>query len=146
MSRSLLSVAFLFVSIFLSTACQDLGKVPEEVKQAFAAKYPGEDEPDWRVDRNGNYEAHFKQDGDKYRADFSPSGKWVETERSIKKKELPDAVKATLEEKYKDVKIVELEWVNHAQKGIFYDVELKELGQKFDVEINEQGTIIGIEQ
>ncbi len=145
MIRSLFFLCFLFLAASFWPACQDIGKVPEVVKTAFQSKYPGEKDQDWHVDRNGNYEAHFKKDGDKYRVDFSPAGDWIETERSIKKKDLPGPVKETIEREYDDAKIVELEWVDNAKKGIFYDIELKEGGQKFDVEINAEGQVIGME-
>ena len=50
------------------------GNAPEAVKEAFQAKYPGENDPDWHQDAHGNYEANFKQKGEKYRADFAENG------------------------------------------------------------------------
>ncbi|GJM35242.1 MAG: hypothetical protein DHS20C18_42430 [Saprospiraceae bacterium] len=143
MKSLLFSVAFGLFGALMLGGCGKFGKVPDAVHAAFEAKYPGENKPDWQVDRNGNFEAHFKEDGEKFRADFSPSGAWIETERSIKRKELPDAVKEAIEKQYKDIKIVEVEWVDHAQRGIFYDVEFKEGGRKYDVEFSTQGTIVG---
>lgn len=80
-------------------SCQDTvssGKAPAVVQTNFEKMYPGENDPDWSVDKNGNYEAHFKKDGERYRADYRPDGTWVETESSIKKSDLPKAVKKVL--------------------------------------------------
>ena len=115
---------------------------PREVQIAFEKKYPGENDPDWHKDSNGNFESHFKKDGKSYRADFSPDGNWIETERSIKKDDLPKAVKNTIESSYKDWEITEIEEVEHFSKGKFYDVEFKQKGKNKDVEVNENGTII----
>jgi len=117
-------------------------QAPEEVKKAFEEKYPGEKHSNWKIDRNGNYESHFKKDGKKYRADFTPQGIWIETERSIKKKELPELVRQKLKSDYDDYEIVELEETRHHSKGLFYDVELKKDGKKQDVEFNVAGKIL----
>ena len=118
-------------------------KVPDVVKAAFAKKYPDEKKEKWNVDRNNNYEAEFKEGGEKFKADFTPDGMWIET--GIEKKDLPKAVEKAIEEKFKDVKIVEIERADHHKKGLFYDVEFKENGKKFDIEFNAEGTIIGRE-
>lgn len=120
--------------------CQ--AQVPESVKISFEEKYPGEKHSKWKTDRNGNFETHFKKDGKEYRADFSPSGAWIETERSIKKKELPELVRQKLKSEYHDYEIVELEETRHHSKGLFYDVELKKDGKKQDVELNVNAKIL----
>ena len=136
---------YILVSIlFLLTYCSAISQneVPVKVQENFEKKYPGENDPDWHIDKNGNFESHFKIDGEKYRADFSPNGNWIETENNIKKKELPKAIKRILNKKYKDVKIYEIEKVDHFSKGIFYDVELKIDGKKKDIEFKGDGSVI----
>jgi len=139
-----------FISIFWIVACNETnaqkGDTPEAVKNSFQLKYPGENDPDWHTDRNGNYEANFKKKGVHYRADYSPNGQWIETENSIKEKELPDPIKKLLKDKYDDFKIIELEFVSHYKKGEFYDLEIKEKGKdKFDLEVKADGRVIGRE-
>ena len=120
-------------------------KVPDVVGLAFEQKYPNEKKEKWNIDRNGNYEAQFKEGGELFKADFTPDGMWIETETSLKKKDLPKAVKEAIKTQYKDVKIVEIERTDHYKKGLFYDVEFKQNGKKFDIEFNAEGTIIGRE-
>jgi len=129
----------------LTSACQKMGReTPEAVTKSFQAKYPGENDPDWRIDRNGNYEAHFKKSGIHYRADYTPAGTWIETENSVKKKELPEPISKLLKDKYDDHKIVELEFVTHYQKGEFFDLVLKPKGEdKFDLMVKANGQVIG---
>lgn len=114
---------------------------PEAVKKAFEKKYPGENDPDWEKDSHGNYESHFKIDGIKYRADFSPSGQWIETETSINKKDLPKVIREIIEKDYEG-EISEVEKVEHHSKGLFYDVEFKRKGKNKDIEFKADGTII----
>ncbi|WP_452224463.1 PepSY-like domain-containing protein [Lacinutrix chionoecetis] len=114
-------------------------QTPEAVKTAFQTKYPGENDPDWEMDSNGNYESHFKIDGIKYRADFSPNGDWVETETSIDKKDLPKAIKEAIKKNYGSEEITEIEKVDSATKGEFYDVEFKQKGKNKDVEFRASG-------
>lgn len=137
----------LYLVLFSSTlplacASQDNDNVPKAVNESFQKKYPGENDPDWEIDRNGNYEAHFKKQGIKYNVDFSPEGQWIETETKVDKKDLPEAIQAVIKDKYEDIKIVEIELVLHHSKGTFYDVEFKKDGDKFDVEFDTMGQII----
>ncbi len=120
--------------------------VPQMVKEAFQNKYPNEHDPDWEQDDHDYWEAHFKKDGVHYRADFTAEGAWVETENSVKKDEIPDAVKKTIREKYPDREIIEIEHVQSAREGDFYDVEFKQEGKNMDVEIRKDGTVITVEQ
>ncbi|MCB7480152.1 PepSY-like domain-containing protein [Christiangramia sediminis] len=115
---------------------------PEAVQMAFQKKYPGENDPDWKQDEHGYWESHFKQDGEKYRADFNADGSWVETENDIKEEELPEAIKNVIKEKYSDHEITEIEFVDNAEKGKFYDVEFKQKGKNKDVMFREDGSII----
>jgi len=120
--------------------------IPVAVLTTFQEKYPDEKSPDWGVDNHGWYEAHFKKDGEKYRADFRPSGEWIETENDIKEKNLPKVIKDIIREQFQDYKVVEVERVTHHEKGLFYDVEFKKDGKKMDVEFNEKGEAIGMER
>ncbi len=136
-----------FLFILLGLSCQQAvssQEVPKAVKDNFEIMYPGEDDPDWHIDSHGYYEANFKKKGIKYRADYFKDGRWFETETSIKKKELPKAIREVIEEKYDGYKITEIEKVEHYTKGLFYDVEFKRKGKNKDVEFKEDGTIIYI--
>ncbi|MFC7357207.1 PepSY-like domain-containing protein [Jejudonia soesokkakensis] len=117
-----------------------VSEVPKAVQKAFVEKYPGENDPDWAIDAHGNWESHFKIDGEKYRADYASDGSWIETENSIKKENLPDAIKTAIKKNYGDLKITEVEHVTSATKGEFYDVEFKQKGKNKDVEFRADGS------
>ena len=132
---------FLLYLVFIgcATAQKD---TPQAVQDAFEKKYPGENDPDWHKDSNGNFESSFKQDGKSLRADFSPDGHWIETERSIKKDDLPKAVENTIDKNFEEWEIAEIEEVHHYKKGKFYDIEFKQKGKNKDVEVDEKGKIL----
>lgn len=139
----LLNNFFLPLYFLFFTACGTIaGQIPDAVKEAFAKQYPGENDPDWHLDKNGNFEAKFKQKGVHYRADYTPKGVWIETETNIKEKELPKAIKKVLKAQYDGFKISEIEKVESSKKGTFYDVEFKVNGGKQDVEFNASGQVI----
>ena len=140
----LLKASSLLLLVILFISCNNTvnGQVPKTVKTAFKNKYPSEKNPNWEKDSHGNFEAHLKKDGKKYRADFSPKGNWIETELSINKENLPKAIKKVISSKFKDEDITEVEYVQSATKGIFYDVEFKQKGKNKDVEFRENGQII----
>jgi len=148
MKRFLLVVAGILMVGMVSCQEKKDGKdrknqeVPEAVAMAFQKKYPGESDPDWEQDDHGYWESHFKIDGEKYRADFNADGSWVETENDIKTKNLPESIKKVIEEKYSEYEITEVEHVQNAKKGEFYDVEFKQKGKNKDVEFREDGTEI----
>jgi len=134
----ILSIYFFLASCLANSQ----NEVPTEVKENFKKMYPNENDPDWHLDKNGNYESKFKKKGIHYRADYKPDGTWIETEQNIKKKELPKAILKRLKNDFDYEKIYEIEKVSNYKKGLFYDVELKIDGNKKDIEFLEDGTVL----
>ncbi|WP_224996029.1 PepSY-like domain-containing protein [Cesiribacter sp. SM1] len=114
----------------------------DAAKASFERQYPSATDVEWNEDANGYYEASFKQEGEKYRADYTKEGNWIETESSLKFDELPKTVQDVIEKDYDKDEITEIEQVDNAEKGKFYDVEFKQKGKNMDVEIRENGQII----
>ncbi len=131
--------SFLFaITAFLAMAGSLLA-VPPAVEKRFAELYPDVEPKGWEVDINGNWEAGFTRDSVDYRADFTPEGVWVETESNLKVEELPDAVQRAIKLDFGNDEIAEIERVEHPEKGIFFDVELKRDGKNQDIEYDEDG-------
>jgi hypothetical protein len=124
------------------SSCQTFenSDAPEVVQKAFKVKFPNENKPDFAQDEHGYWEAHFKKNGKKYRADFNADGTWIETENSIKYKELPKPVRDAIEKDFGDDPITEVEHVMSNKKGEFYDVEFKRKGKNYDVEYRKDGS------
>ena len=130
--------------LFLLPACEEAdpdGPLPQKIKDEWKKRYPDAEQiKDWEVDGNGYYEVRFKNDGEKLRADFTHYGRWIETERSLKWKDLPKAVQEAVKAgEYDKDKIDEIELTDHYRKGRFYDVEFEIDGKKIDVEYTEDG-------
>ncbi len=139
-----LVVSIILLFSFYFGSCQEgtQTETPSAVKETFKNLYPGENDPDWHLDAHGNYESNFKIEGIKYRADFAPSGEWIETESSIDVKELPKVIQDRIKQEYDDYEITEVERVEHATKGLFFDVEFKQKGKNKDVEFSPSGEIL----
>ena len=122
-----------------------LGQSPTKAANVWLDEhYAGLKDLEWERDAHDNYEAQFKHGGLKYRVDFDSSGHWIETERSIKWSDLPDAVKEALkhDEQFDKKEIAELEWVNSSKYGEFYEIEIKDKGKNTDLNYKPDGTRI----
>ncbi len=120
-----------------------LSDPPVKVLNAFQQKYPNAKEVSWNADRNGRHEADFKVGGTHYRADFNQDGTWVETETSVKWKDLPEATKESFKKESNQKSIVEIELVDSSKNGKFYDIEYKISVGKQDILITPDGKVIG---
>lgn len=113
--------------------------VPETVEEAFRKRYPDAGEVAWERDRNDYWEAKFDLGGITHRADFKEDGVWVETEVSRELGELPAAVQDAIRADYAEDEIAEIEEVDSAERGRFFDVEFRRRGKNHDVEYLENG-------
>ena len=128
--------SILLAAIIALTGCSKV-QTPDIVKVTFEKKYPEAVEISWNEDRNDMHEAHFRLEGEKYRADFLPDGTWIETEQSLEWEELPDKVQDVFKSKTKcnGDDIIEIEYVDHYEMGLFFDIEYKKKGKKKDISI-----------
>ncbi|MCC6723942.1 MAG: PepSY-like domain-containing protein [Saprospiraceae bacterium] len=131
-----------FLLAFLMASC-NLAEPPAAAVEAFKAKYPQAEKISWNIDRNGRHEAEYTLGDTHYRSDFEADGTWVETEHSVKWKDLPPAVQQAFEEEDKKKNIIELEAVDSQKEGIFYDIEYKIGDGKQDIRIAADGRVLG---
>lgn len=139
-STSLFCMIFSFSLVSCNAQTEKSGNNKWEA--GFAKKYSEAQDVKWNKDANGNNEAQFEMNGKKYQADFDDDGNWIETERSIKWGELPKPIQQQVEKDFDKDDLSEIEWVDHPEKGEFYDVEFKSKGQNKDVEFKADGTRI----
>lgn len=122
MKKSIFFFLFLFVVAF---ADAQLRKIPADVTDAFASRYPHATHVEWK-DKLQYFEATFKLNNSTITADFSSKGEWEGSERELNFEQLPDEVKdGFLKSKYSD-----------RQKNAVY--ELQELGKPLQYRINVQ--------
>ena len=110
-------------AVFVTTA--QLRKIPADVTEAFASRYPHATRVEWK-DKLHYFEATFELNGSIIAADFSSKGEWQSSERKLNFDDLPDEVKDGFQKsKYAD-----------RQRNAVY--ELQELGQPLQYRINVQ--------
>ena len=117
----------LFVFAFYLSACAE--KIPPQaVLTAFQQKFPAIKDIDWENEKNGEWEAEFEMNGTEMSANFTPDGKWLETEKEIKFTDLPAPVQDALKGK----KVKELAKIERADGTTIFEAEVKHKDLLFD--------------
>ncbi len=116
--------------------------VPEAVKTAFKQRFPQVKKVEFDRERNGEYEAEFKENGVKMSANFTADGIWRETETEIKVAELPTAVTQAIAAKYPKAKVVGAAKIETADKGTHYEADLKTGAKKSEILFDEAGNVV----
>ncbi len=111
--------------------------VPQAVKEAFAAKFPGVTVQKWEME--SEYEAEFKTAGREVEVNFYPDGTIAQIEHEIDIDELPDAVKVAVAKNYPHCEIEEAERVEKGDGTIVYEIDLS-----FEIHMTPEGKIAAI--
>lgn len=106
-------------------------KVPSAVQSAFSKAFTGIADAKWEKEK-GNYEANFKQNGQKMSALFDANGAWLETETDIAINTLPATVVDYVNKNYKGEKIKEAAKLKMANGDNNYEAEVKGTDLIFD--------------
>jgi hypothetical protein len=115
-------------------------KVPEKVKTSFNDKFPNAKKVEWEKEKDTEWEAEFKIDGQEFSAKFSSTGEWMETEQEVKKSEVPSAVLDILDQNFTGYEIEEVESVETpSDKSFEFEIEVDE--EEFEVMIDSNGTL-----
>ena len=116
MKNLMLLSAMLFTISF--SACSQ--KQPSgDIQKAFNEKFPTAKSVKWDMEEENEWEAEFKMDGAEMSAVFDAKGVWLETEKEISKKQIPEAIKATLDRDYQGYKVEEIEWLETPEQNGF---------------------------
>ena len=129
------------ITIGLSANCQGL-KVPEAVKNAFAAKFPTATNVSWGKENSKEYEAEFKMNNTAVSANFGLDGSWVETETTIPETDLPAPVINAIHVKFPGGKITRAEKLEKPGDKTFYETVIKVNGKSKEVEMNPDGSFV----
>jgi hypothetical protein len=112
-------------------------QVPENVRSAFAATYPGIS-PTWEEQPYG-FEAEFIKDGIEYEVEFSASGQWLETEYEVTQDyQFSLLVLDRVKQEYPGWAITKRE-IEITPQGKFYEVEIEQGGQQIELYFDERG-------
>ena len=117
----------LFVCAGLAVNAQ-IRKIPAEVTDAFAARYPHAEKVSWR-DKISLFEAQFMLNGFEMSAGFNSKGDWRRTERKIKFSDLPDDVEdGFLKSKYADWAKGSVVEIDENSEPVVYRILVKKNG------------------
>lgn len=115
--------------------------VPLKVKAAFVKKFPHVKKVKWDKESDAEWEAEFKMDGMEYSANFLEDGTWKETEHEIEQKDIPHAVRATLDNELGGYEIEEAE-ISETVDGLTYEFEMEKGEEILEVSIDANGKLV----
>lgn len=137
-SLKLLGIAVLMSGSFTWAQKAD---APQNVKVAFAEKFPVAKSVKWNRESQTEWEAEFKMNGMKYSANFLEDGTWEETEQVVKMTDIPSNVKKTLDTEFLGQKIEEAE-ISETLEGTVYEFGLERGKQRLEVAIDNNGKVV----
>lgn len=138
MKRSAIIVTGLAISMF---ACAQTP--PKSVTDNFNSRFSGATKVKWDQEEENEWEAEFKMNGSEMSASFDNAGKWLETEKEIKKSALPAAVSEAVNDQYSDYKFGEIaEIETPGFKG--YEIGLEKGEEEIEIQVSNDGTITSV--
>ena len=121
--------------------CNSMEQFPAPVKEAFAKIFPTATDVKYEMERE-DYEITFKDKGVGMSANFDATGKWQETETEIKESDLPKEVSASVAKNFAGFKISEVAKVESPDKGLYYEMDLKNDKEGYEVQFSPKGDIL----
>jgi hypothetical protein len=135
MKKSMFIVTVLAISL---VAC--VQNPPKNVADNFSKKFQNATKVKWDQEEENEWEAEFKMNGEAVSASFDNAGKWLETEKELKKKELPAAVLNAFNSKYAGYKIDEASTIEKPDfKG--YELGIEKGEEALEILVTADGNI-----
>jgi hypothetical protein len=132
--------------ILAVTACgQSKKEVPANVTSAFSAKFSNVSKVKWSMENDSEWEAEFKLNGKECSANFDNEGIWMETEYEVSVKDIPAAVKATLDKESAGYKIEE-SGITETAEGKVYEFVISKGETETELLIDSDGNLKNKEQ
>ena len=141
------SFQFLPMTLILSgTALAQIitaSQVPPVVKESFQGKFPAIKRVQWKIKTDRNYEAEFALKGIEIAAKFDSAGKWLETESATIRSRVPAAVLNTINEYFKEYKIVEIQTVHRwNEERLLWEIHLDSANEIVKAQFDNNGWIL----
>jgi len=124
------------VSILASASCKEGTKVPQLVQTNLEKLFPGISKVDWDHEKDGSWEAEFKNNGIKTSVTFNLDGAWKEIEEEIGLAEFPQAAQSYYKQNYPGQKVKEIAKMTDNKGVITYELEVKGTDLIFDAQGN----------
>lgn len=142
MKKLLMLFVCIALVVSVSAANQKDDKIPAAAKSGFAAKFPTAQKAKWSIEKPGEFEAEFTQNGVETSALFDAKGNLLETESEIKENELPATVKAALAKDFSDYKLDEIEKVTDAKGTVSFEMEAAKGKDKLEISFDITGKLL----
>lgn len=128
----------------------DLDKIPKQVMDALKARFPQAEIHQWTREEENDvvlYDIEFKQQGRKFEADIKEDGTIHNWEREIAAGDLPEVVKAAVDNRYPESTIKEIMAITAVTAGTEalegYEIILETADEKeIEVTVAPDGTIM----
>lgn len=111
--------------IFVNAISFAQSKMPNAVKTAFDQKFKNATKVKWDKESLHEYEAEFQWQGLNYSANFSDTGKWLETESQSSFTQLPDKVQNAFNSSHKGAIVKAVAKIETSKGENKYEVEIK---------------------
>lgn len=138
MKKIILLTAILLFGVTYAFAQSGI-KVPETVNSAFHKQFPEAQNIHWGMENAHEYEADFVFTGTRMSANFSPEGKWVETETTITASQLPKAVQRAIDTDFNGYEIGAASRVDAPGGKTTYEVVIRKNKKSREVAFNSEG-------
>lgn len=113
---------------------------PQNIKDAFAKKFPTATNVSWDKESDTEWEAEFKMNNKEYSSNFMMDGSWTETEYEVSEAEVPKMVMEVLKTNFKGYDVEEME-LSETADGKVYEFGLEKDGKEMEVAIDTSGKI-----
>ncbi|MFA6261476.1 MAG: PepSY-like domain-containing protein [Bacteroidia bacterium] len=145
LSKSVRIMGMLVLSMLITHTSQASAfKPPSEVVQSFNEHYPDAKSTKWTKikDEDKPYKVSFVQKKVKLNAYFNKEGKWIETEKNIRLKALPETIKATLDSQFGEIGYSMLHATEILQNdgAIVYAVSIRSSGRRSNLLVTMEGS------
>src|SRR5262245_8087106 len=128
---------------------KDVDKVPKKVMDALKAKFPKAKIHKWTKEKEGDavvYDIEFKVGDRKHEADIKEDGTIVNYESEIAAKDLPAAVKKTVEKRYPKARLKEVMEINEIkdkkESHGGYEIVLETADKEVEITVARDGKVL----
>jgi len=129
--------------LWISVQAQQQDSVPPAVKQGLRNKFQHSGDANWKRDTSKLYEAHFSRKGRNVKAKFDSTGKWVQTESSIRRAKLPKVILDKIHRDFKDYTIAATrKLLRFSDKRTIFEVRLENSAEILHTQFDSTGALL----
>lgn len=121
----MIKTALLVIALLIAYSA-NAGNVPGPVQKAFEQKFPNAASVKWEKENAHEYEASFTWKGEKYSANFSDNGEWLETETLVAFNMLPGKVQSAFTSVHKSETAKAVSKIETSKGTVKYEIEFRQ--------------------